>query len=118
MENIRKIKSISRYFLKLLDQSYTKYLLSNASCLHQLPTEDQYCQLKQYLILMSSHAEVNVDQIDTVFDTVGAVLGNEQVKTVDNNVLGIKNSKSWENFQEQSSLETDRQKDGNWIFRN
>ena len=62
---------------------------------------------------MSSHAEVNVDQIDTVFDTVGAVLGNEQVKTVDNNVLGIKNSKSWENFQEQSSLETDRQRDGN-----
>ena len=98
LEYLKKLKSLSRYFLKLLDASYNDFLASSSVFTHPLPSENQYSQLKQRLTNVSLADDPDED-IDNVLNAVGEVLGRDIVEAVANNISSLTTSKSAENFQ-------------------
>ena len=98
LEYLKKLKSLSRYFLKLLDASYNEFLTSTTVFNYPLPSEIQYCQLKQRLVNIST-AHFPDEDIDDVLNAVGEVLGRDIVEGVANNISSLTSSKSAENFQ-------------------
>ena len=98
LEYLKKLKSLSRYFLKLLHTSYNEFLTSTTVFTYPLPSENQYRQVKhRLLIVCTSH--LPDEDIDDVLKAVGEVLGRDIVEAVANNMSSLTTSESAENFQ-------------------
>ena len=88
-QSIRRIKTLSRYFLSIMGQSYAQYLQSKASILQDLPTESQYTQLKLFLSNVSVRSTSETWEYgynNIVLDHVKDVLGHDIVEHVLNNI--------------------------------
>ena len=93
----RRQKSLIRYFLRLLQSSYSEYLTSSVFINQPLPTEDQYYTVKNQL----GHMLLNdlEEQFDAAVEAVAEVIGQDTVQRIINNWSSFSTSESGENIK-------------------
>ena len=90
----RRHKSLVRYFLRLLQSSYSEYLTSSVFINQPLPTEDQYYTVKNQLgHMLLNHLE---EQFDASVEAVAEVIGQDTVQRIINNWSSFSTSESGE----------------------
>ena len=93
----RRQKSLIRYFLRLLQSSYSEYLTSSVFINQPLPTEDQYYTVKNQL----GHLLLNdlEEQFDAAVEAVAEVIGQDTVQRIINNWSSSSTSESGEDVK-------------------
>ena len=93
----RRQKSLIRYFLRLLQSSYSEYLTSSVFINQPLPTEDQYYTVKNQLgHMLLNHLE---EQFDASVEAVAEVIGQDTVQRIINNLSSFSTSESGEDVK-------------------
>ena len=82
---VRRVRSLSRLFLKLLHSTYNQFLLTSPVFTFPLPPESQYHQLKTFLTEISIREREWVT-VEEVLEEASKVLGQRTVEMVRNNV--------------------------------
>ena len=82
---LRKVRSLSRLFLKLLHSTYNEFLSSSPVSSFPLPSHAQYGRLKSFLIQLTV-TEVEGITVEEVVEAASLVLGQRTVERLSNNL--------------------------------
>ena len=92
---LRKVRSLSRLYLKLLHSTYHEFLLTSPT----LPSQTQYHHLKSFLTeLTLKQGESVTVGVEEVVEAARVVLGQRIVKQVKNNICRLATNSSSQDF--------------------
>ena len=85
---LRKVRRLSRLFLKLLHSTYYEFLASSPVCSFPLPSDSQYARLKSFLTELTVRELEEVEGIimEEVVEAASLVLGQRTVERLSNNI--------------------------------
>ena len=85
---LRKVRSLSRLFLKLLHSTYYEFLASSPVFSLPLPSQSQYDRLKTFLteLTVRELEEVEGITLEEVVEAASLVLGQRTVERFSNNI--------------------------------
>ena len=81
----RKVRRLSRLFLKLLQSTYYEFLASSLVFSFPLPSHSQYATLKSFLTQLTVR-EVEGITLEEVLEAASLVLGHRTVERLSNNI--------------------------------
>ena len=81
----RKVRSLSRLFLKLLLSTHNEFLSSSPVCSFPLPSYSQYGRLKSFLTELTL-TEVEGITVEEVVEAASLVLGQKTAERLSNNL--------------------------------
>ena len=84
----RKVRRLSRLFLKLLLTTYNEFLASSPVSSFPLPSHSQYAGLKSFLteLTLRDLEEVEGNTLEEVVEAASLVLGQRTVERFSNNI--------------------------------
>ena len=89
---VRRVRSVSRMFLSLLQSTYEEFLVSSPVVSFPVPSRPQYCHLKTFLTarsMLEADGESEVVGVDEIVDAACPVLGERTVKRITNNLCWV-----------------------------
>ena len=86
---LRKVRRLSRLFLKQLHSTYNEFLASSPVFSFPLPSHSQYARLKSFLteLTVRELEEVEGITLEEVVEAASLVLGQRTVERLNNNIL-------------------------------